>query len=55
MISSILTCSEVSTINLRIFGSEEGVKQNCYFSYKLKVKQIDQQDLTISKSNVILK
>ena len=55
MISSILTCLKVSTIYLRIFGSEEDVKQNCYFSYKLKVNQIDQYDLKISKSNVILK
>ena len=55
MISNILTCSEVYTINLRIFGSEEGVKQNCYFLYNSKVNQNDQQALTISKSNVILK
>ena len=33
-----LTCLEVSTIYLRIFGSEEGMKQNCYFSYKSKDK-----------------
>ena len=55
MISNILTCSEVYTINLRIFRSEEGVKQNCYFLYNSKVNQNDQQALTISKSNIILK
>ena len=55
MIYSILTYLKVSTIYLRIFRSEEDVKQNCYFSYKLKVNQIDQHDLSISKSNVILK
>ena len=54
-ISNILTCSEVYTINLRIFGSEECVKQNCYLAYNSKVNQNDQQTLTISKSNVILK
>ena len=37
-ISSILTYLEVSTIYLRIFGSEEGMKQNCYFLYKSKDK-----------------
>ena len=55
MVSSILTCLEVSTIYLRIFGSEEGMKQNCYFSYKSKDKPKAQHDLTISKSNVIQK
>ena len=54
IISNMLTCSEVYTINLRIFGSEESVKQNCYFLYNSKVNQNDQQALTISKSNVMI-
>ena len=50
MVFSILIHLEVSTIYLRIFGSEKGMKWNCYFSCKSKVNQEEQYDLTILKS-----